>query len=118
MTERDVALVEKMNLFPEVAWDRWGGWYDYPVEHEGEGVSTAAPFGWIEREGSLFFDFFVLHVFWTAEHGIYHVGSDTSSARYSREFSERLGIGAVHLDCRRIADDLPGVSETVAWSDS
>jgi hypothetical protein len=95
-----VLLAEKMNLLPEVAWDRWGGWYEYPGD---EGISAATVFGWIARDDGRS-DFVTLAGFWTQEQGLYHFSFNTSSARYSHEFAKRMGIDG-HRDCRRIEDD-------------
>lgn len=80
----DVALV--MNLFPEVIWDRCV---------RGDRLLV---YGWLSRPDSQ--ADFVLLAF-TPD----GVGFTTSSARYSREFSERLfGHAKTHRDCERVAD--------------
>ena len=99
-------LAAKMNLLPEVAWDRWGGWYEYPGD---QGIMVASVFGWIARDDGRS-DFMVLSGFWAEGAGLYHLSFNTSSARYSREFSERLGMDD-HRDCRRVEDDFGSLVE-------
>lgn len=104
----NAALAERMNRFPEVAWDRWGGWYEYPGD--ADGIHSAGVFGWIDREDGRF-DFMSLHVFWTDADGVYAESYTTSSAALSAEFAERLGVD--HVECRRIEDDLGSLVENV-----
>jgi hypothetical protein len=108
---RRLDLAELMNRFPEVVWDRWGGWYEYPGE--GPAIYAASPFGWIARDDE-HFDFFVLTAFWTLEEGIYHTSQNTSSARFSKEFAERLGNADAHRECRRVEDDFGNLVERKA----
>jgi hypothetical protein len=104
LAARALDLSEILNRFPEVEWDRWGGWYEYPAGEDEATVYTASPFGWIERDDGRF-DFLVITVYWTPPLGIYHTSQQTSSARYSEEFAERLGNADSHIKCRRIEDD-------------
>ena len=83
----------KMNLFPEVTWDR----------------CTVRPrafwtFGWIDRDdGHHDYMEFVAESD-EGEEGI-RCGCSTSSAHYSAEFSRRLhGEDAEHYDCERVED--------------
>jgi hypothetical protein len=80
-----------LNRFPEVAWDRWAGDEDRLVV-----------FGWIDREDG-FKDFMTVRF----DDGDL-VTFTTSSARYSKEFSARLGA-TNHVDCKRVEDYFWGV---------
>lgn len=84
-----LSLIRAMNRLPEVTWDRC-----CPSEEH----SYCSVFGWIAREDGRF-DFIVL---FTYEGTIWF---NTSSARYSREFGERLfGTAEGHRDCQRVED--------------
>lgn len=72
-----------LNLFPEVAWDRWTGTGD-----------RLTVFGWIDRRDS-YKDFMVV-IF--EDEVIRFI---TSSALHSASFSKRIG-GENHVDCRRV----------------
>lgn len=81
------AVAELMNRVPEVKWDRC-------VVGEVRGCA----YGWIDRDDGKK-DFFLL--MWDSGKW----GFTTSSAKYSREFSERLfGTSQGHRDCQRIED--------------
>lgn len=81
-----------LNLLPEVAWDRFSGMYD----------SFCEVFGWVRREDGK--SDFVLLQFDKGE--VY--GISTSSAKYSAEFSHRLGFD--HSDCKRVEHSMPNVN--------
>lgn len=81
-----------LKLFPEVNWDRWNG----------DGETHVSVFGWLAREDGKF-DFVLL--MFDADGPWYFT---TSSARYSAEFSGRLGWGG-HSDCKRVEHFFPGV---------
>jgi hypothetical protein len=77
-----------LNKLPEVRWDRC-------VRR----MERVTAFGWIDREDGRS-DFVVVYI---DHHGA--AGFATSSAKYSREFSERLfGTSEGHRDCERIED--------------
>jgi len=81
-----------LNLFPEVTWDRFTG--DLCTLF-GMGV-----FGWMSRlDGQR--DFVYIRV---NDLGTWHIA--TSSAKYSKDFSQRLGF-TDHTDCKRVADHFP-----------
>jgi hypothetical protein len=62
-------------------------------------MERVTAFGWIDREDGRS-DFVVVYI---DHHGA--AGFATSSAKYSREFSERLfGTSEGHRDCERIED--------------
>lgn len=78
-------LESLLRLYPEVKWDRWSGnYYDATI------------FGWLERDDS-YKDYVELSVVDGEPESI-----STSSARYSAEFSNRLGF--THNDCLRVED--------------
>lgn len=77
---------EWLNKFPEVMWDR------FSVGETGAFVSV---FGWIEREQDSYKDYVEL-CFWENKPD----GISTSSAKYSKEFADRLDFG--HSDCKRV----------------
>lgn len=82
-----------LNLLPEVTWDRWIGDLN---DYLGIGV-----FGWIPRAHGKS-DFCFLRI---DKSGAWMVV--TSSAKYSAEFSTRLGFdtkGRGHGDCKRVED--------------
>lgn len=83
MTDNDRKKIETwLNAFPEVEWDRLSGKYD-----------RFCIFGWIKRDdGKL--DFLML-IFDDCAPSIF----STPSAKYSAEFSKRLGMGGEHHDC-------------------
>jgi hypothetical protein len=78
---------EQMNLFPEVAWDRYT-----------ESENGLTLYGWIGREDS-HEDFMVILIKLAGRS--LHIRFITSSARYSKEFSRRSG-GTHHIPCKRI----------------
>lgn len=83
-----------LNKLPEVMWDRFAG----------DGTDHVSVFGWIAREAGKF-DYAMVMI---AADGPWLVS--TSSARYSAEFSRRLGMaGAGHSDCRRVEDHFADV---------
>jgi hypothetical protein len=84
-------IEEILNLFPEVMWDRWSGSMN---------VGAMDVFGWIAREDGRY-DFCVLLFFDGEVSSII-----TSSARYSEEFSNRLGFTG-HNPCKRVEKYFP-----------
>lgn len=88
-------VTETLNKLPEVVWDRFAG----------DGVDNVSVFGWIERDdGRSDFAFVMID-----KDGPWLVS--TSSAKYSAEFSARLGMGSDgHTGCRRVEDHFEGVS--------
>jgi hypothetical protein len=82
-----------LNLFPEVVWDRCAG----------DATAFIGVFGWIARADRkqdfiyLLFDPEKVFLF------------STSSARFSEEFSKRLGFPSPHSPCRRVENDFPSV---------
>jgi hypothetical protein len=86
------AVAERLNLFPEVAWDRcvtWpgGGW----------------AFGWLQRQDGRS-DFATLNWWWEeadVEGSPLTCAVGTSSAAYSADFSARLHATG-HVDCKRV----------------
>jgi hypothetical protein len=78
-----------LDQFPEVTWDRWAG----------DKETVMVIFGWIPRDDGRS-DFVVLRL----EYGSL-VSLVTSSARYSKEFAGRTGLG--HGDCKRVEHDFP-----------
>jgi hypothetical protein len=81
-------IEEILNRFPEVTWDRWSG-----------NLDAMQIFGWIERDDGRA-DFLVLKIV-----GGIAVYFTTSSAQYSREFTDRLNF--IHRDCKRCEKDFP-----------
>lgn len=90
MTPHELIVIS-LNLFPEVAWDRWAG----------EPKGRMSVFGWIARQDGKF-DFMRL-VLWRGQ----PMEFTTSSARYSAEFSQRLSFS--HADCKRVVHHFPRV---------
>ena len=82
-----------LNLFPEVVWDRYCVWDD-----------CFSVFGWIARDDGRS-DFYAMDF----KKGRFYQ-SNTSSARYSKEFWERIcSIHSElspddHIDCQRVED--------------
>lgn len=74
-----------MNMFPEVAWDRW--------TERRDGITV---YGWIERTDG-YKDFMVILIDLAGRS--FHIRFITSSARYSEEFSRRSG-GSDHIPCK------------------
>lgn len=89
------SLVWAMNLFHEVRWDRCAG-----VPEEG------VVFGWIDRDDGRS-DFALLR--W--QDG--RVGLTTSSAKYSLEYAQRLGVAEHHTDCERVEVVFPATVKNV-----
>lgn len=90
------AKIERiLNLFPEVTWDRFAGDINSDT---GIGV-----FGWLARPDGKS-DFLYLRV--DAECAWLIA---TSSAKYSAEFSNRLGF-TNHSDCKRVKEHFPSVT--------
>ena len=86
MIDEIIIKAEKiLNLFPEVTWDRYAGDYDNFVIY-----------GWIDRDDQ-YKDFLVMEF----EEG-QATSFTTSSAKYSKDFSERLGWQEFHSDCKRV----------------
>jgi hypothetical protein len=94
MTLNEIA--DKLNLFPEVEWDRMAGAEDW---------RWGGAFGWIARDDGRS-DFLVVQ--WqTLDDGEVYWWNTTSSARYSHDFAERLrGEDHGHQDCQRVEDVL------------
>lgn len=87
-------IVETLNKLPEVTWDRFAG----------DAVDHVSVFGWIERDDGRS-DFAMVMI---DKEGPWLIS--TSSARYSAEFSTRLGMDTDgHTGCRRVEDHFPGV---------
>lgn len=85
-------IAEKLNLFPEVEWDRMAGADDW---------TWGGAFGWIKRDDGLH-DFLVVNWNDDGDGGTYWWNT-TSSSRYSRDFAERLrGEDHGHRDCQRV----------------
>jgi hypothetical protein len=84
-----------LKLFPEVTWDRFAG---DPESEIGVGV-----FGWIAKPNGRS-DFVYLRM--DRESGPWLIA--TSSAKYSAEFSKRLGFKG-HSDCKRVSEHFPNV---------
>ena len=81
-------IEETLNKFPEVTWDRFSeGVNDY--NHGFVWV-----FGWIAREDS-YKDFAIIEFSKGTVSSV-----ETSSAKYSKEFCERVDF--VHVDCQRV----------------
>jgi len=78
---------EQMNLYPEVAWDR------FTERHDGMTV-----YGWVGREDA-YKDFMVIIIELVGSS--FFIRFLTSSARYSEEFSRRAG-GTRHISCKRV----------------
>jgi hypothetical protein len=78
---------EHMNLYPEVAWDRFT-----------ERPNGMTVYGWIGREDA-YKDFMVLII--DLQGRSFFIRFITSSARYSKEFSLRAG-GTSHIACKRV----------------
>lgn len=92
-------VANRMNLFPEVLWDRYA-----------ETEQSGCAFGWISRN-TISDDFLVLQ-WWQEpdENGAYAFWSITSSPRYSAEFAERLsGPDSGHTNCQRVEDGFSGM---------
>jgi len=80
-----------LNLFPEVAWDRFT---DDPA------INALGVFGWLPRpDGQRDF------VYIRFQAGYIRL-IVTSSAKYSKDFSQRLGF-TTHMDCKRVSDYFP-----------
>lgn len=78
----------KLNLYPEVQWDRWNG--------ELADELGVAVFGWIAREDGKS-DFLFLRI---DKDGIWMI--TTSSAKHSDDFVRRAGFEGGHLPCKRV----------------
>lgn len=91
MNEPTIHILNTLNLFPEVSWDRY-------VE-TGPGMTMF--YGWIQREDA-HEDFIIL---WFETHVCTQMF--TSSAKYTEEFSERLKFS--HSGCKRV--------ESISWAD-
>jgi len=87
-------VVETLNKLPEVIWDRFAG----------DAIEHVSVFGWIPRFDGRY-DFCMVMI---SEDGPWLIS--TSSAKYSAEFSARLGMDSDgHTGCRRVEDHFPGV---------
>jgi hypothetical protein len=96
-TPAPMEIAGYLNEFPEVTWDRWAG----------DGVEHASVFGWVPREdGRQDFVLILLD-----GDGPWYI--NTSSAKYSAEFADRL-FGSNpnrggHGECKRVEHSFPGV---------
>lgn len=94
------AMAERMNRLPYVRWDRCSF-----------GDREGSVFGWIDREDGRA-DFVALDFQWGDTQDLYGesvawfaVGTNTSSARYSREIGQAIvGSTETHRDCERVED--------------
>jgi len=91
-------VVKILNYFPEVVWDRWTGQLN---SEQGIGV-----FGWISRRDGRQ-DFLFLRI---DTDGAWLMS--TSSAKHSKDFSERLGF-KVHTNCKKVSGHFPTVKKTL-----
>ena len=92
-TDCSLPVVEALNKLPEVTWDRFAG--------DGGNVSV---FGWIYREDKKA-DYILVMIDYQGPWLI-----STSSAKYSADFSARLGMDSDgHTECRRVEDHFTGV---------
>jgi len=82
-------ITQTLNKFPEVTWDRFSVGFDI-------GLDFVWIFGWVDREDN-YKDFVVLDF-----NGKKPTCVSTSSAKYSKEFSDRLRF--THTDCQRVED--------------
>lgn len=82
---------ETLNSFPEVMWDRYIG-----------DIDDFEMFGWIARPEDSYKDFVLLGFVGGVPATIV-----TSSAKYSKQFNDRLGFED-HTDCQRVEDIFAG----------
>ncbi len=87
-------VVETLNKLPEVIWDRFAG----------DGIKDVSVYGWLHRDDGKS-DYVLVMI---DKDGPWLIS--TSSAKYSADFSARLGMGGSgHTPCRRVEDHFAGV---------
>jgi hypothetical protein len=89
-------IEEKLKALPEVIWDRYAG-------KEG----NWCVYGWIDRADA-YKDFIVVE-FAFPDEGDPYWWFATSSAKHSALYSEVLGLGKEHTDCRRAETVFPSL---------
>lgn len=99
--EQRRTISDKMNEFPEVAWDRSAGEAIYGVAY-----------GWIDRDDGRS-DFMVLHWWQPTKGAPLEFGMTTSSAQLSEEFTRRIDPGLEHAACERVEDEFPAVQRKI-----
>jgi hypothetical protein len=87
-------IEDTLNLFPEVAWDRFAG--------ETESEIEIGVFGWVQQDDGKA-DFVYLRI---DEGGAWLIS--TSSAKYSEEFARRCSFDG-HKPCKRVEEYFPNV---------
>ena len=92
MMKSKIYIERYLKKFPEVMWDRFA--------RDEVGLTV---YGWIERKEDGYKDFMILN-FVNDEYGpdLLYDFFVTSSAKYTKEFAERLGLE--HSDCERVED--------------
>lgn len=93
-------ITETLNDLPFVEWDRF---------YEASDIEYVV-FGWIEREDDEYKDYVQIR-FWMESPGEYGCTYSTSSARYTEEIGDRLGVG--HAECNRVESHFSDVENVI-----